>query len=174
MNHIRKNASLIFEHIYLHEADESDVEVAGFEIKDTLQPDIWTEDNSIKPEVRERLEEISVEFVENLPFDVDIKDIRLTGSLASYSWSRFSDVDLHIVMDFSQINEDFDLVRDYFNAKQAVWNLRHEIYIHEYEIEIYAENIGDDHKALGIYSILNDEWIEIPDPEIKWILIQRM
>jgi len=166
MNYARKNASLIFEHVYLKEADEDDVEVIGFEIKDTLQPDIWTENNTIAPEVLKRLEEIAGDFVENLPFDADIEDIRLTGSLASYNWSRFSDVDLHIVMDFSKINEDIDLVRDYFNAKQAVWNLRHEIYIYEYEVEIYAENVGDDHKALGRYSILNDEWIETPDPEI--------
>ena len=70
-------------------------------------------------------------------------------------------------MNFKNINEDIELVRDYFNAKQAVWNLRHEIYIRGYEVEIYVENLGDPHVAVGKYSILNNEWIDFPKKEVN-------
>ena len=162
MNHALKNASLIFEHLSLLEAEADDVEVAGFESNSDLEPDIWKDDNTMRSEVRDRLIEISEDFIAGLPFDVDVEDVKLTGSLATYDWSRFSDVDLHLVVDFSQVDEDEELVSDYFNAKKTVWNLKHEIYIYGYEVEIYVENVGDKHTAQGIYSILNDKWIKEP------------
>jgi hypothetical protein len=165
MNHARKNASLIFEHIHLNEAEEEDVEVAGFEINEILDPNIWLADEMMKDEVRDRLLDVTEDFIAGLPFDIDIEDVKLTGSLATYAWSRFSDVDLHLVVDFSTVDDDEELVKDYFNAKKTVWNLKHEIYIHGYEIEIYVENVGDKHTAQGMYSILNDEWIKKPERE---------
>jgi len=165
MDYTRRNASMIFEHIKINEAEEEDVEIAGFDINETLDPNIWESSQNMNQEVRDRLLEVSDDFIAGLPFDVDIDDIKLTGSLATYNWSKFSDVDLHIVVDFSTIDDDEELVKDYFNAKKTVWNLRHEIYIHDYEIEIYVENVGDKHIAQGIYSILNDAWIKKPERE---------
>ena len=161
MKLIKENAALFFRHV-ISEATVQDVEVEGFDINSKLQPDVWTEDNDMHNIVRKRLLQIAREFVDGLPFDAQIEDVALTGSLASYNWSRFSDVDLHIVLDFSKIDEDEEFVRDYFNAKQAVWNLKHDIMIYDHEVEIYVENIGDTHFALGKYSVLNDEWIKEP------------
>jgi len=161
MNLIRKNASLIFEHV-VSEAAESEVVISGFDIHDELQPDVWNENLEMHNIVRRRLLQIAREFTDSLPFKANIENITLTGSLASYNWSRFSDVDLHIALNFSEIDEDEDFVRDYFNAKQAVWNLKHDITIYGHEVEIYVENIGDKHFALGKYSILDDEWIKEP------------
>jgi len=165
IDHARRNASLIFEHIGMNEAEESDVEIQGFDINERLDPDIWQPDQKMNDEVRDRLLDISEDFVSGLPFDVEVEDVKLTGSLATYNWSRFSDVDLHLVVDFSTVDDDEELVKDYFNAKKTVWNLKHEIYIHGYEIEIYVENVGDKHTAQGIYSIQKDEWIKKPERE---------
>ena len=162
MNHAFKNASMIFEHIQLIEAESEDVVVAGFETNNNLESNVWDSNNLMKSDVSKRLIAIADDFISGLPFDIDVEDIKLTGSLATYSWSKFSDVDLHIVVDFSQVDDDEELVRDYFNAKKTVWNLRHEIYIYDYEVEIYIENVGDKHIAQGIYSILNNDWIKEP------------
>jgi predicted nucleotidyltransferase len=163
---VRKNAAIIFEHINLTEADYEDVEVVGFDIQDELEPQIWDQDGHMNQEVRERLLQIADEFIGSLLFEIKIDDIRLTGSLASYNWSQFSDVDLHIVVDFNSIDDDEDLVRAYFNAKKTIWNIRHEIYIYDYEVEIYVENLGDTHIALGKYSVDSDVWIKEPSPDI--------
>ena len=47
-----------------------------------------------------------------------LKDIKLTGSLANFNWSKFSDVDLHLVIDFSQITDNEKFAKDYFDAKK--------------------------------------------------------
>ncbi len=91
-------------------------------------------------------------------------DLRFTGSLANYNWSRYSDVDLHLVVDFSKIDSDTELVKAFFDAARMRWNELHDIRIFGYEVEVYVENVGDVHKSSGIYSIMKDEWFIEPDP----------
>ena len=174
MNYAFRNAALIFEHIDLNEVEADEVRVEGFKANDTLDPDIWDEKNQMVEDVRKRLIEVADNFIKGLPFDVQVEDIKLTGSLATYNWSRFSDVDLHLVVDFSTVDDDEALVRDYFNAKKSLWNLKHEIYIHGYEIEVYVENVDDKHTAQGIYSIERDEWIKKPDKEVFEVDVQEV
>ena len=56
-----------------------------------------------------------------------IDHIQLTGSLANYNYNRHSDLDVHILLDFSNINDDTDLVKQALDGKRFVWNLRHNI-----------------------------------------------
>ena len=53
---------------------------------------------------------------------VDVTDITLTGSLANYNWSRFSDVDLHIMIDYNEVDDNESLVSEYLSAKKNLWN----------------------------------------------------
>ena len=52
-----------------------------------------------------RLKDIVDDFIENLDIEVDIEDIRFTGSLANYNWSNYSDIDLHIIKKLVAINK---------------------------------------------------------------------
>ena len=88
-SHAKRNASLIFEHVEINEADEADVEVQGFDINEMLDPDIWNPSQEMREEVRSRLLAVAEDFIDGLPFDVDVEDVKLTGSLATYNWSRF-------------------------------------------------------------------------------------
>ena len=49
-----------------------------------------------------------------LGIDFFIHDILLTGSLANYGWSKYSDVDLHIVIDFDESNHNNKLLKRIF------------------------------------------------------------
>ena len=138
------------------------------QINDQLKPNIW-QNNAIKPEIREKLIAIAQDFFENLGLDVDLDDITFTGSLANYNWTKLSDVDLHIIADFNLIDENTDLVREYFSAKTSNWNKNHEIKIFGHEVELYVQGIHEDHHSTGVYSLKNDEWIAEPlriQPEI--------
>ena len=97
-----------------------------------------------------------------MPIDITVEDIRFTGSLANYNWSKFSDVDLHIIIDFTEVDENFALVKEYFNSRKSLWNLQHEIMIHDFEVEIYVQDEKEPHASTGIYSILNDQWSTRP------------
>ena len=142
---------------------EEEVEEETFEMQPELQPEIWI-DERMWPEVRERLLEIIEDFIEGQEVDIPVTDIRLTGSLANYNWSKYSDVDLHIVVDFAEIDEDTQLVKSFFDAARARWNDLHSINIYGFEVEIYIENVGDPHHSSGVFSIMEDAWLRQPSP----------
>ena len=146
-------------HGALEEADEE-----SFRIRDSMQTDIW-QNEVLNPEVKKRLIEIAENFLNGLEVDIQMEDLRFTGSLANYNWSQYSDVDMHIVVDFSKVNEDVELVKAYFDEARMRWNDKHRIMIHGFEVEIYVEDVDEDHKSSGIYSILDDEWLNKPDPD---------
>ena len=100
-----------------------DIDLDSFRTRDTLNSKVWTEDKKLKPEVRTQLLKIADDFFESLEVgDLEIDDIILTGSLSNYNWSKYSDVDLHILVDFKDLDDNVELVRDYFNAKKGIWN----------------------------------------------------
>jgi hypothetical protein len=142
--------------------EELEVDVDSFKIHDELDPQIWGAEK-IEPEIRKKLIKIANDFVDDLPIRVKVEDITLTGSLANYNWSRYSDVDLHIIVSFDTIDENEDLVKGFFDAQRMRWNDIHDITIKDYDVEIYVENTGEDHKSTGVYSLMNDEWIKHPE-----------
>ena len=140
-----------------------------------LNQALWSDDDKLKQEIKEKLIEIAERFIgKTQGADAEIKDITFTGSLANYNYSAFSDIDLHILIDFKEINDDIDLVKDYFNAVKALWNLLHDIRIKGYEVEVYVQDAGlvgppeaetsrEEHISSGVYSILDDEWLRKPE-----------
>jgi predicted nucleotidyltransferase len=147
----------------LQEKIEADA-LKSFEVHDTLEPEVW-EGDKLNPEVRQALIKIVSDFLIDLKFNVEPRDVTLTGSLANYNWSKYSDIDLHILLDFSTIDENIELVRELFNNLQTNWNNRHDIHMKDYEVEIYFQDLNEPHLSTGIYSIQNDEWVTKPEPE---------
>ena len=138
-----------------------------FQTHRNLNHMLWDRDTqTLKGDVAKRLIEIAEDFLKSTDVtDIEIKDITFTGSLANYNYSQYSDIDLHVIVDFSDVDENLDLVKEYFDTKKALWNLKHYIMIHGYEVEIYVQDEGERHMSSGVYSILNDEWIKKPTPE---------
>lgn len=119
----------------------------------------------MRPEVHEKLMEIAKRFYEHLGIKAKIRDVWLTGSLANYNWSRFSDVDLHVLLDFKEIDENEDLVRELTTAKKNEWNDQHDVYIGPFEVELYAQDVHEPHEATGVYSVKNNRWVRKPNRE---------
>jgi predicted nucleotidyltransferase len=139
-----------------------EVDPEGFRIHDELETQIW-KDEKLKPNIKDRLMEIAENFIDNLSFKVNLKDVRFTGSLANYNWSQYSDIDLHLVVDFSEVDENKELVKELFDSKRMRWNELHDIKIKGYDVELYVEDEGEEHSSSGVYSIMNDEWIQHPE-----------
>jgi|2_EtaG_2_1085320.scaffolds.fasta_scaffold08192_3 hypothetical protein len=135
-----------------------------FDASDRLNQDIWNND-ILKDKIREKLLAIAKEFVEfiNVELDMgDIEDIVFTGSLANYNYTKFSDIDIHILFDFSKFDENEELTKEYLMSKKYIWNTTHNITIKGYEVELYPQDSSEAHHSTGIYSIMNDEWIKKP------------
>jgi hypothetical protein len=136
------------------------IDLTGFQIKDTLNPKVWDENKKLRPEVRRRLLKIANDYFESLEMpEVDIIDVTFTGSLANYNWSKYSDVDLHIVIDYNEVPiEDVEMVDSFLRPKSNAWNDDHDVKIYGYEVELYVQDEGEKHFSTGVYSVLNDEW----------------
>ena len=149
------------------DVDPESIDVSSFEVHDEINQDFWNQpEDRLDPEIREKLLAIAKDFYDSLEVgDAQFSDITFTGSLAALNYSKFSDVDLHILVDFSDVDDKTELVREYFNAMKSVWNRLHDILIKGYEVEVYVQDINDPHEAQGLYSVLNNEWIKFPTPE---------
>ena len=139
-----------------------EVEPESFDTHDTLETRIWEGTTKISPEIAAHLRKIAQDFIDGLPVEIDVEDIRLTGSLANYNWSNYSDVDLHVIVDFLGVDENRALVKSFFDNARMRWNNKHHITIKGYDVEIYVEDSREQHLSSGVYSLMNNEWVKKP------------
>ena len=174
---------------YLYELDANSDFDPHLAYNDVLNPAIWdrcysrsnptvTTDWILRREVAAALKRIADEFIEFLGVDVaSVTDIILTGSNANYNWTDISDVDLHIVLDMKngQIcptcpSDNF--ISDCFQAKKTLWNSTHNITIHGFDVELYAQDAAESHVTdSGVYSLKQGQWLQ--QPEFKQITIDN-
>lgn len=159
--------SLVDELIEDKDVDQSIVK--SFYLKDELCPDVWEKKGGsykMIENVRAKLLEASDAFIEYLGVDFFIYDVILTGSLSNYNWSEYSDVDLHILMNFDEIGKDMPkfikIMEQFFKSKKNNWNTTHDIKIKQYEVELYVQDSNEVHHSSGVYSVLNDKWLVEP------------
>lgn len=126
-----------------------------------LCPKIWT-NQQMEPEIRTKLLAIANDFWESLRLDIELYDIQLTGSLANYNWTNSSDLDVHLIIDFGQINQDQDLVRKALDGQRFIWNQRHSLQLKGHDVECYAQHKDEQHTASGLFSLLKNEWLITP------------
>ena len=127
-----------------------------------LNPAAWS-GWRMRPEVRERLIDIAQLFVDYLEMpEFDIDDVRLTGSMCNFNWTKFSDFDLHIVTDYKKLSCD-DLAEALYHAKKTIWNDRHDITINGHDVELYIEDSSKPPHSAGMFSIIDNRWLVKPD-----------
>lgn len=129
----------------------------------TLNKKFWSEDRKFDPEIRKKLLTIADDFLDKLDLeDVKIHDITLTGSNSNYNYNKFSDLDVHVLIDFKDINEDEDLVKKALDGQRFIWNLRHNINLRGHDVELYMQDKDEPHEASGLYSLKDDKWLTEP------------
>lgn len=129
--------------------------------KKTLCQDLW-ENGQIIERIKNKLIKIARDFYEDIDFEAEIKDIQLTGSMANYNYSDESDIDVHIIINYADVNDDTNLVKKALDGQRFIWNLRHNIVIKDHDVEVYVQDEAKEHNSTGLYSLLNDKWIIKP------------
>ena len=147
----------------MDEVAPEEVDTKPFEYKDKLNPEIWN-NGELETDIREKLLSLADDFIGTLSVDwVKPEDIILTGSMANYNWNKYSDIDVHILMDYSKIHENKDFVRDYIEAKKANWAEEHDtLNIKGFPVEMYVEDSEDKSDPSGCYSLKDGKWIRKP------------
>ena len=126
-----------------------------------LCPKIW-EGTEMRPEIRQKLMMFAKDFWESFKLGVPVIDVQLTGSLANYNWTPSSDLDVHIIIDFSQVDTNVDLVRKALDGQRFIWNQRHPVVLEGHDVEGYVQHKDEQHHASGLYSLLKEQWITVP------------
>jgi hypothetical protein len=136
----------------------------SLEYHDALNPAIW-DGGRMRPDVRAKLLGFANAFAEfaKIPESV-IQDVLFTGGNANFNYTKFSDLDVHVLIDRGALSTDRALVDAYLADKKALWTLKHpNLKIAGYGVEPYAQDLTEKPKAgQGVYSLLDDEWVQRP------------
>lgn len=131
----------------------------------SINDKIWMPDNNIRPDVKDKLIQIAHSWVEFCKVDKDkVKDIVLTGGNANFNYTDKSDLDVHVIVDHSELGKDQEFIKDYLSDKKALWAVKHpNIRVYGYPVELYAQDVSETpHFGQGVYSLLNGKWIQFP------------
>ena len=129
-----------------------------------LNPKLWNDDNSLKTDVYEKLNDIANEFLKYIEIPLNIVDIEIVGSNASYNYNENSDIDLHII-----VNSEFNFVeptilRQLYNSKKNSFNDNYDLSINDIPVEVYIEDVNDGNATNGRYSLIDNNWLVFPKP----------
>lgn len=136
----------------------------ALEVHETLNNKIFDGDN-LRADVRDALFKIANTFIEDIKqnnIPIEVIDIWLVGSNASYNYSDHSDIDLHIIVD----TDSFDctgLLNIVYNYVKSDFNKNHDITVKGIPVEVYIEDQNASAITNGIYSIIGDTWIKYPE-----------
>lgn len=146
--------------MYLTEFTQEGISDLAVSFHDELNPKLW-QNNKLDSTVRYKLMLIAQHFINfiSLP-NIRLRDVTISGSNAAYTYTENSDLDLHLIVDVPRAAE-FHL-RPLFDAKKNQYNFQHDIKIQGIDVELYVQPSTDPHHSSGIYSVLDDKWIEKP------------
>jgi hypothetical protein len=125
-----------------------------------LNPKLWRK-GLLKPEIRYQLLKISKHFVDYLGIDqLNLQDVTISGSNAGYTYSRASDIDLHLIVTIPKDKKV--LLKQFYDAKKNQYNFTYNITLKGIDVELYVQDNEQPHTSAGIYSVLDDKWLKIP------------
>ncbi len=153
---------LPFKHHMSEIIKPEEIDMSSIKTNTELNPVLWDGD-VLKDDIRQKLLKIAVEFIKYVKIeDKQFTDIILMGSNANYNYTEFSDIDVHILMKFSEINADPNLIGEFFKTKKELWGLEHMIVIDQHEVELYIQDSDEPINSAGVYSLMNNKWIRKP------------
>lgn len=139
------------------------------ELKCKLNPEFWNDDNTLKGDVRDVLllvsNDIKNALEDKLEFiEIPIVKTILSGSLLGENYDATSDVDLHFVVDFKQIEDETEreLLKEFLGIYAKNFNAN-EFKILDHDLEIYFQDLDEPHYSPGIYNLDEDEWDQETD-----------
>ena len=135
------------------------------QIHDTLNPKIWDiTTKKLLPEVREKIIDIVNHFEDFIEVAIEIADVQIVGSNASYNYTDKSDIDVHIIANYEVVSKETELLQQLYDSKRTQYNRKFDIEIRGLQVEMYVQDIKTTVISNGIYSVCDDAWVKEPKP----------
>ncbi|MBO5711337.1 MAG: hypothetical protein J6R47_00725 [Acholeplasmatales bacterium] len=135
--------------------------VEKFEKHDTLNPKLW-KNNKLLPEVKDKIIEIIKEFLSTIDLNIKIIDARIVGSQASFNYTEYSDLDIHLITNFELMDASEEILTVLYNALKTKFNKDYNVTIKGINVELYIEDMKSSAISNGVYSIFYSQWIKFP------------
>jgi hypothetical protein len=136
--------------------------------EDVLEPNIWR-GHRLQSGIREVLMTIAGDVWDDMEKGrAKLLDVTLTGSCAGYRWSKTSDVDVHLIVQYSDVDDYEALVGSYFKARTALWDKEHDVTLFGHPVEVYVQDVDEVQWSSGVYSLMQDKWLlppTVPDED---------
>ena len=134
---------------------------APVEYNTVLNTAIWDHDH-LKPQVRGALLRMAEDFIDFVGIPFEVKDIIITGGNVNYTYTKDSDIDLHIVADFDSIECDREAA-ELFDTKRLLYKKQHDLKIQGIPVELYIEDHRTPGVTAGMFSLAQDRWLRKPN-----------
>ena len=131
----------------------------GYEEHDQLNSKLW-DGNQLRPEVKIKLLQIADKFREFIDLDIPVLDIHITGGQVTYHYTDQSDLDLHLIVDYSKIQCDQE-VEELLDTKRLLFKEKFQINIRGIPVEPGTEDINRP-TVSSAWSLKTDSWIREP------------
>lgn len=142
----------------------------------TLCPVLWDDHQHLDPKTRVNLLRMAYDFYEKTGFKAPIIDVYLMGSIANFNWNEESDTDVHVMIDYSQLQMPEETIKEIIRTVGSQWNAEHNATVKGHKVELNLQNIKEQKPHVtGIYSLTKDTWIRQPvyqNVQIDKMLIQ--
>lgn len=133
------------------------------EVHQELNPKLW-ENETLKQDVFEKLNNMAQEFLKYIELPLNVVDIEIVGSNASYNYNENSDIDLHIIVNNEVNYVEPAILRQLYNAKKNSFNDNYDLEIDGIPVELYIEDVTDGNATNGRYSLMANNWVLKPEP----------
>jgi hypothetical protein len=132
----------------------------GFEPHDKLNPALW-QGEDLLPDVKSALVKIAEDFKKYIDVPFDVEDLVITGGQVSYYYTKHSDLDLHLVVDFDSVACDREAA-ELFDTKRLLYKNRYSITVKGIPVELYVED--ERYPAVSSsYSLFSNSWLKRPE-----------
>lgn len=150
--------------------------VEAVEKHDSLNSKLFTKEELLKENVRNKMLEIVDEFILDLSeqeIEIKVDDILFIGSNASYNYTKDSDIDLHILANSKATKYSKEVAEALYSAYRSIFNKQLDIKLFNIPIEVFVETEYSTRVSNGVYSVKHNRWVkkpaheEIPDYDIE-------
>ena len=135
----------------------------SIEVHDILNPKLYN-GMEMKQEVFDKLTQIYKEFLDFIDIPLNIVDVEVVGSNASYNYNENSDIDLHIIVNSEVTYVEPTILRQLYNDRKGAFNRDYDISVEGIPVELYIEDVNEGSATNGRYSLLKQQWVLEPKP----------